>query len=84
MGMDFNHELARAVARGRDRDTARFFAGRNAEDPVDGRMGEVVGNGRPAMGTAGAPPVKRKAAAVHGYASRSETSPLRSTGIALR
>lgn len=31
MGMAFNYELARAVARGRDRDTARFFAGRGAE-----------------------------------------------------
>lgn len=31
MGMGFNYELARAVARGRDRDTARFFAGRLAE-----------------------------------------------------
>ena len=31
MPMAFNCELARAVARGRDRDTARFFSGRGAE-----------------------------------------------------
>jgi len=40
--MAFNYELARAVARGRDRDTARFFAGRGAEiDRFDDALAEL-------------------------------------------